>query len=315
MLIILEGPDGAGKTTLALDVVSRIHASRRRHGVTLLHRGPLRAEALEEYVLDLNGYLPAVGTHVVADRWHVGELIYGPLLRGVSQLDDAQAAYVEMFLQSRGAVVALPDFNRAAGVIQERGDDLVDGGMLDAIIDGYTAWQRTTTLPIVHELDTPTDFADRIITAASKHARDVEHLHPRYVGTRWPSTLLVGDVSSPRQGVEWGVPFVPLGGTSGHFLLQALPPEERRVTGLVNAHELTRDELRILIQQLGHPRVVALGTAAHDTLDRYGLPHGAVPHPKYARRITYHKRERYADLIRHAALGREDLRRALRSAS
>ena len=53
MLIVIEGCDGVGKTSLARDLCERTGAEYR-------HLGPPQAHPLEEYVLPLDGYQDAL---------------------------------------------------------------------------------------------------------------------------------------------------------------------------------------------------------------------------------------------------------------
>lgn len=78
-IIILEGPDGGGKTTLAKELM--------RHGWTLRHEGPppKGVDVLEHYKGILwNSMLSS--SNVVHDRLWLGERIYGPIARGVDGL-------------------------------------------------------------------------------------------------------------------------------------------------------------------------------------------------------------------------------------
>ena len=49
MLIIVEGPDGAGKTTLVAALATALRASSDSASVDVLHRGPPVAHPLLEY--------------------------------------------------------------------------------------------------------------------------------------------------------------------------------------------------------------------------------------------------------------------------
>ena len=74
-VIILEGPDGGGKTTLATWL-------KREHGFSYVHAGPPTepADMLAEYGAQLWKALHG-RKNVVFDRLHLGELVYGPVLR------------------------------------------------------------------------------------------------------------------------------------------------------------------------------------------------------------------------------------------
>ena len=99
MLIILEGPDGAGKTTLANAL------SEKLGGVEIRHCGPLTQPPLDEYVRDLYDYYVRGTGDIIYDRHYMGELIYGPLYRGKSQIDFPTRYAIETFLNMCGALL------------------------------------------------------------------------------------------------------------------------------------------------------------------------------------------------------------------
>lgn len=79
-IIILEGVDGSGKSTLADKLA--VAGEAAGYKVIKEHRGPIQSTIVDEYVRPL--FDVAHDELLIADRWHVGELIYGPLYRGVS---------------------------------------------------------------------------------------------------------------------------------------------------------------------------------------------------------------------------------------
>lgn len=114
MLIVLEGVDGAGKTHLK-DRLAMKHGARTR----MLHSAQLHEDPMIAYEWSLRDYDRRDLTALwVLDRWHVGELVYGPLYRGRSLLTEPAAKHVELFLESLGALrVVVTD---SIGVVQDR---------------------------------------------------------------------------------------------------------------------------------------------------------------------------------------------------
>src|SRR4051812_24466763 len=105
MFVILEGVDGSGKTTLAEAVAKELQNRYPDAQHELFHRGPPERHPLDEYAFDIEDYRPGAGVHVVADRWHYGELIYGPIYRGKSELGTSGFRWLELFLKARGVAV------------------------------------------------------------------------------------------------------------------------------------------------------------------------------------------------------------------
>lgn len=157
MLVIIEGPDCAGKTTLAENM-------RRYTACKVLHRGPPEDDAFVEYTADLQSYQPeAIGANVVCDRWHWGELVYGPMLRGESKLDEEAFRAVEDFLLVRGAVVAYLWDTPAelARRLVQRGDDLVKGTDAEEMLTRYETVAWESRLPVFRlRAPTPGDALD-----------------------------------------------------------------------------------------------------------------------------------------------------------
>jgi hypothetical protein len=140
VIILLEGPDGAGKSTLC-DELIRVHAEERRGGSAIWKRGPFTAKhgPWEEYVQDLLQLTPNPDWLVVMDRWHLGELVYGPILRGAIRLSLAQCRWLDSLLRDRGALyvhVHAPSPTLMKR-LTERGDDLIDPHLLPKINNAY----------------------------------------------------------------------------------------------------------------------------------------------------------------------------------
>lgn len=178
MIILLEGPDGAGKSTLR-DELIRVHAEEGRGGSAIWHRGPFTAEhgPWEEYARDLLQLTPNPDWLVVMDRWHLGELVYGPLLRGASRLSLAQARWLDSLLRDRGAVYVhtyapSPVLMKR---LAERGDDLIDPHLLPKINNAYAGLfldvQFMTPGPKLKVVNTDLTQASAIAPALHASAR------------------------------------------------------------------------------------------------------------------------------------------------
>lgn len=145
MIIIFEGPDGAGKSTM-IEAVKQKHLDEGHapETVQIWRAGPFPqdSDAWREYVLPLTSLYPSRDWLVLIDRWHLGELIYGPLLRGQSRLSLDQRTWIEGYLRTFGAVMVhltatLEELTRRLG---ERGDDLIKTEHLPKILEGYAKY-------------------------------------------------------------------------------------------------------------------------------------------------------------------------------
>lgn len=90
MIVILEGPDNAGKTHLARQLVERIQ-SKGRSAVTVHHKTPdaVATNLLPTYLLalqDAESRLVRSRTSTIFDRLALSEVIYGSVMRGGHKL-------------------------------------------------------------------------------------------------------------------------------------------------------------------------------------------------------------------------------------
>jgi deoxyadenosine/deoxycytidine kinase len=135
MLIILEGPDGVGKTTLA----NALLANHTEEEMLIRHCGPLRRDPIDEYLHDLDWYSPGVTASCVYDRHYIGELIYGPLYRGGSRVGEREIGLIERKLNEVGAMIVflynnvdtLRERNRA------KGEDFLQDKDLESVVSSY----------------------------------------------------------------------------------------------------------------------------------------------------------------------------------
>ena len=103
MIILLEGPDGVGKTSTA-DAIQQLHngpVRRVASGPPPRGRHPMSvySEAIVEALEASRS-----GELVIIDRLHVGELVYGTLLRSTAFTLD-HASMIDMALTAMGAVM------------------------------------------------------------------------------------------------------------------------------------------------------------------------------------------------------------------
>lgn len=290
MLIIVEGCDGAGKTT----VCDRLdHLLTTEFGYTVLRTsagvpepGQDPYDTYERQLPDPRG-LGSVA--VVADRWHWGEPVYGPIMRGNDTLGLAGFRHVELYVKSRGAVVLLltNDVKVLRDRINERGDQYVMASQVQEIQAGYEALIEKTGVPILRETDPTIGALRTVIKFGRALASFVNPLRnfTSYVGSPTPDVLLVGERRNGDPNQPDKAAFVPRPTTSGRFLIQALERDFWNHVGLVNAYE---DNVADLVKVLEYPKVVALGRKAYDQLKNVWLVDcGAVPHPQYIRRFHH----------------------------
>lgn len=154
MIIVMEGPDGAGKSTM-VEAVKQIHLDRGHapESVQTWRAGPFPegGNSWDEYVVPLSSLSISSDWLVIIDRWHLGELVYGPLLRGQSRLSLEQRDWIDGYLKSLGAIMvylkATPEeLTRRLG---ERGDDLIKAEQLPYLLEAYDALINIRRVPLI----------------------------------------------------------------------------------------------------------------------------------------------------------------------
>lgn len=311
MLIIIEGTDGVGKTTLARLLVRQIQNDLPGERVDYVHSGPPTGSPIDAYTTPLYDYRPGSRRHLVLDRWHLGELVYPRALGRSTTYDEPTHMWTEMFLRSRGALLVhvTDDPLRLTRRLRTRGDDMITpelaaGTVLTlfaAEFDRSTLHKIEVTTPqLVDDWSIP---ARRIITAARAVAIPAIELTDlvTYVGPAFPKRLLVGDRRGHGHDPLWTTSepaFVPRPGTSGHYLFDTLFTMfawdiadlfTRLEVGVINGRDV--DDLAHAFKILRPVQVTALGrraaeaVAAVTAVDGIGIRR--VAHPQYVRRFHY----------------------------
>lgn len=295
--IIIEGCDGVGKSTLVNEL--RRHF-RWSHNVLVLHRGPPQVHPFIEYETALDVLYDAEPNRmVICDRWHWGELIYGPLYRGKTLLGTPGAWHIDMWLAARGGMVAVIDADHdvVRGRLQRRGETYLRDEDVPHVLESYRNLVRHRP-PVPTVLTNNDDALGDVLSVATTDIRP----HPSYVGPPRPKRLLVGDRRHNLTESTHRAAFVPYPGTSGRYLLQSLPAHMWSTTGLINSDPREVQDLKREWNSLGRPHCVALGVSAHHTLTSYEIPHGVVPHPQYVRRFHHLAQAEYGRLITNTGL-------------
>lgn len=328
MWIIVEGATCSGKSTL-IDALFELDKTWRT-GTEQIHKDKpkdlTREYVLNDYVFSHESY-QAGKDDIIADRWHWGEVTYSPIYRRDTNLDGfgllgkAGWRWTEMFLASRGAVVALcrADNDTLVKRFADRGDDHVQDANELLKISAFYDIARRESITTTSVVDTSNDeisperfktYVEMLITSAKDREQDATELRdfPEYIGPIHPGTLLVGDAQNNNPARKVGgntkLPFIPVNGNSSEFLLASLHDMFWREVGIINANDSDLD-LYELWGKLGEPNVVALGKDAAGTLNVSGIPYQAVPHPSYVRRFHSGKRRDYGRAILNASNGEE----------
>ena len=97
MIIILEGCDRTGKTTLAEEL-------KRLTGGTVIHASKPTSPPLEEYLSPLIDYRPGSGETIILDRWHWGEWVWPKIFKRESEMTWKLLKSIDKQLAAIGAM-------------------------------------------------------------------------------------------------------------------------------------------------------------------------------------------------------------------
>ena len=303
-VVVLEGPDGCGKSTVA-DYFTK--GKDWEYG----HYGAPTGPAYKFYRAGVQHH---VGPTVL-DRYHHGSIVYGSIFRGSPDLSHFQHWLLEAELASRQAVmvyVSVP-LAQQLQVLRERNtttDKFEDPDKQVAIREMYEKTIWNSVLPVIH-FDwtagmTPQGLyeyigVDLVRRSASNPLKGVPAL-----GRPTAPFILVGDEPSTRSklvdlykkhGVTDEVAAsrlkniggAPFNSTSGEYLYQALAEGKLlRSVCVFNSLQMDGTEVKDLWGGewpfADEQRVVALGRAASKRLSAAGVRHKVIPHPQWWRR-------------------------------
>ena len=309
MLVIVEGTDASGKTTLVTEIQKQLKDTLKDREIEFFHKSKpeemTRRWVLNDYVVSIENsdWTQRTG---VADRWHWGEVTYAPIKRPESNTDGygllgvAGWRWVELFLASRG--VSQVWLYQPLEVIKKRlavrGDDYVSVDELDQILAQYrkagsqTATDFSIIEPDPSSLDKVPELAKKIIDDSYYNMIKTKKLKqfPWYIGQSEPQVLLVGDTQNVKDkyGRETILPFMPVDGNSGEFLLSSLVNKFWKTVGIINVNDPHVTEVEELWNVLHRPRIIALGRLAEKGLKAHGFreeQYVVLPHPQHVRRF------------------------------
>lgn len=315
MLVILEGPDATGKTTLAESISRAYNCEIRKCGP------PLTERPFYEYQTQLHACARA---RVVYDRFFHGESVYGPIFREHG-LTPVEQFYLELEATWLNAVVIWCTAPRQVVVdrIEAReNQSFFDKQLLmrfDEVNAGYKRVIAACRMKQLHYDSSKVRPQDVIDTLAMLDSTQPA-IEFRYGIGNWRArTAIVGDRFSryqvmPRGGSrEWLNPpcchYRPFIKTaSSNYLWKAIldtqiQADDIYVTNSVKDQLAPSASLNVLERELtGFSNVVALGQHASSRLADIEIEHRTLKHPQFWKRFHFHERARYAALLKEAVL-------------
>lgn len=294
MLIVIEGPDKTGKTTLAKAIAKKL-------GYEYVHFSAPKGSPADEYI----DFLLKLKKPTVCDRFHLGELVYGPMFRGKAGITPLELVTIERLMRLKQTILIHAVTNMTLAnqrLLVSKDHEVVDTKQNLAAAEGFAeVFPHTNAGPVI-EYDGSSLDSIRNIIAVLKNVRRSLNKPAKYtgIGTITGSKIVfVGEQVNGK--VTWrGLPFDK--GASSQFLLEAFQkagvPE--KAVYICNADKLTLEEVDNLMRG-GRTRFITLGKKAADKLSSFGILHHELRHPQFVKRFHYSKKSNYAAEIREVA--------------
>ena len=294
MYIIIEGIDKVGKSSLARYISSEFNVPIKKFSKP-------EGDVYLEYMKFLCGN-PGI---TICDRFYLGELSYGPVKRGKSDLNPNEVMNIEMTLMARKPLLIYASTDTKtikANFIKDKEEyvtikDVVplkqhfNQAIKNSLLNWYqfdyqTDGDYSKITPLIeHWFDNSQDDQPRIQKAVTN----------RLIGNIDASVLLVGDVGNvklkERRSASVSVPFDF--GKSSSYLKEALilakvNPRDIAITNYTKHHLDYKsgiiDELNCL-QNL--KKVIFLGKVKQDLTLSTNLDVKSIKHPSWASRFNY----------------------------
>ena len=296
-MIVIEGCDGTGKTTLAKNLASLL-------GLEYVHESTPKGLDNFQYYLDRALELPR---NAVLDRFHLGEYVY-PKLKNDGRLPllPWQQSMIERVLLAKGAILIRTQLVRSDIVrtIEERGDDYIVPSEVATIEELFHEVTQHTILPTwTRNFNQPDPATIADLCTYYRYSIHRSYALRNYSGCGQlirPDWILVGDCFADGTEAQDGKMAFTAPDKSSVHLHKTL----ELVTGegyITNANKFEDDAENIYaiqreLETLGRtmydtrrdsPTVIALGSEADAFLNRAGINHGKVNHPSWWRRFKH----------------------------
>jgi energy-coupling factor transporter ATP-binding protein EcfA2 len=148
-IYVIEGPDGSGKSTLAKAIKSVILKQDPLAQVTMMHFGAPKMNPFVEYMNALGEWLvqnsldEQAHSYLVIDRFHIGERVYGTMLRNNPVMTKSQLRAIDDLLDQLNAVkiFAISSNEVLWDTMTRRGDELFGEGDKNLVMQIADFWR------------------------------------------------------------------------------------------------------------------------------------------------------------------------------
>lgn len=285
MIIVLEGENKTGKTTLATYLV-------QKHGFEYIKCSQPKGDPYVEYMKILKKIERKPGKKYVIDRFLYGERVYGPIYRGKSMIDDNKQRNIELKLMSLNTLLIYchDTVKEIAARFDKEGEEFAVKSKIKEALRLYKETIEKTVLHVrFHQMKTAHDLLgndDKISQAVAWLSLTERPAWKTVIGNTFdPKIVLVGETRNGRQQYgEVGQPFDF--GPAGEFLFNKLDEAGIHLNKVAIMNSDSRGLLKFVA---AHDAIyVALGKRAHKKLLKEGINHVTLAHPQYESRFKRH---------------------------
>lgn len=326
MIIILEGENKTGKSTIAKHILDR-------YDFDVIKCSQPKGDPYVEYMKILKR-IERSGRNTVIDRFVYGEFVYGPLYRGKSSLTKTQLRNIELKAMSLNAHVIYchdtPE-NIERRFIEEK-EEFADTKKIKKTVELFNKVIAGAILPVTyHQMQTSRDITSRyeqfqggpdvsstaITTKKIKRKSRAKWMlldtlinkigywdsfskMKTAVGNqRDPLIVLVGEQSNLklkpeyrrfRQAFDFGV--------SSEYLFDEIKRTHENISSFMIMNSDSKELKMLAESRFDSSIIIALGRVADKKLDKLGVRYYSLNHPSYERRF-HGKKHRTAKIMRH----------------
>lgn len=286
--IILEGIDKTGKTTLA-------NLLQKVYGYQIIKCSQPDGDPYIEYLKKLQQVAKSKKP-IVFDRFHLGELAYGPVYRKKSRLTIKQLQNIELQAMSLNfeIIYCHDDVKELATRFKTDDEKFANIKDIKKLNDLFNQALSKSILPIhYHQMKTKSDLTKNNALKKIIGAEELKAIADRQVigNVMSPKLLLVGDAGNFKgKYIDVAQPFDF--GPSSRFLFWAL--EKANVSlcdvAIINSDH---DKLKNIVGLISPKIVVALGQKSADKLTAKKIYFKLIPHPQYFNRFHQANKNQY----------------------
>lgn len=278
MIIVLEGENKTGKSTIA----DKLYKS----GFTLFKCSQPKTHPYLEY-MQLLGKAEKCKNAVI-DRFHLGELVYGPIYRGKCELTPAMLRNIELKLISLDTTLihCTDDESKIRVRFLVEKENFARSSKIKRALDLYQRAIELTFLPVItHTMKSSMDITTNgVLDSLIEKSKKIMPKYPSIIGNVInPLLVFVGDKQKSEgkyfkqfAGVKQPFDF----GTSSNYLFNTLG---NAGIPLMNVAFMSDEE--IINKFCYHKSLLALGQKPATILKKLGFPFVQLNHPAYDSRF------------------------------